>query len=43
VRWIDHVLGLVEQLDSFNTEAQRQEVQELWLRARKVYVTLSGR
>ncbi len=41
VRWIDHVLGLVEQLDSFETEAQRREVQELWRRARRVYVELA--
>jgi hypothetical protein len=37
LRWIDRVLQLLEQSDAFDTPAQKQEVIELWRRARAVY------
>jgi TolB protein len=37
LRWIDKVLQLLEQSDAFDTPAQKNEVIELWRRARVVY------
>ncbi len=42
LRWIDHVLGLLEQSDAFDTPAQKREVIELWRRARGVYAKLAA-
>jgi TolB protein len=37
LRWIDRVLQLLQESDAFDTPAQKQEVIQLWRRARGVY------
>jgi hypothetical protein len=41
LRWIDRVLTLLEQSEAFDTPAQKQEVIELWRRARAVYAGMA--
>jgi hypothetical protein len=41
LRWIDHVIGLLEKSDAFNSPAEKTEVIGLWRRARAVYVPLA--
>jgi hypothetical protein len=42
LRWIDHVVKLLEESDAFETPAQKQEVIQLWRRAREVYAELAA-
>jgi hypothetical protein len=42
LRWIDHVVKLLEDSDAFDTPAQKQEVIQLWRRAREVYAKLAA-
>jgi TolB protein len=42
VRWIDRVLQLLEESDAFDTPAQKQEVLQLWRRARGIYAGMAG-
>lgn len=41
LRWIDRVLELLERSPAFDTPAQKQEVIQLWRRARDVYAGLA--
>ena len=42
LRWIDHVVGLLQKSDAFDTPAQKQEVLQLWRRARGIYAGMAG-
>jgi hypothetical protein len=42
VTWIDTVLKMIGAMDSFDTEKQKQEVMEVWRRARAVYAALAA-
>ena len=42
LRWIDHVVGLLEKATEFDTPAQKKEVLDLWRRAREVYARLAA-
>ena len=41
LKWIDRVLELLEERNTFDTPAQKQEVLKLWHRARQVYAGLA--
>lgn len=41
LKWVDSVLEMLEQSDRFDTPAQRQEVMEVWQRARDIYAGLA--
>lgn len=39
--WVDHVLGMLEKLDRFDTPNQKQDVMGVWRKARDVYAALA--